>query len=100
MVKFPAAKLVEIPVPPEYVVVATHVGTPAFMVRTKPLVLGAIEPSVLALVKYGIALAAPEKSELVAIERFDDPSVMTDPVRPRPSVAVEVAVVFNVPLFP
>lgn len=59
MVRAPAENEVVRPLVPEYVVVATQVGTPALIVRTKPPVPGLMEPSVFAEVKYGRAFAAP-----------------------------------------
>ena len=55
---------------------------------------------VFVLEKYGSVLAAPVYSEEVAIVRLLVPRVTSVPESPRPSVAVEVAWVLRVPLFP
>ena len=44
---------------PRIVDVATHVGVPPLIERMYPLVLGLMEPKVLALEKYGRAFATP-----------------------------------------
>ena len=74
--------------------VATHVGVPPLIESTYPLVLGAIEPKVLVLLKYGRAFAAPVYSDEVAMVRVGavprSPHVPPE-VRPRPNVGDVVA---------